>query len=146
MQHREYKEQVAVFEWAKAQSGKHPLLKLLHAPAPIGVKLTELQAARAKAAGYTAGMPDLFLPCPRVKMYEEMTRDELNNLDNDVIWYHGLFIELKAPANKIQRLAPGKISIKQQNILIKLNELGYYATVSYGWEQARDTIKWYLGI
>lgn len=117
MQHIEDNEQILLFKWARAQSGKYPELELLH-HIPNGGKRDAREAARFKQMGVKAGVPDIFLPVPRGG-------------------YHGLYIEMKAPR--------GKLSDNQRQWLERLSELGYAACVCFGFEQARDDILKYLG-
>ena len=75
---REEREQIAIFKWAEMQKG----LSLLH-HIPNGGKRGKVEAARLKAAGVKAGIPDICLPIPR------------NG-------YGALYIELKAPSDKLK--------------------------------------------
>lgn len=67
--------------------------------------------------GMKPGVPDICLPVARGK-------------------YHGLYIELKAKG--------GRLSPDQREWQLSLLEEGYCAAVCYGFEQARETIEWYL--
>lgn len=80
MQHIEDNEQMILIRWAQFESGRHPELSLLF-HVPNGGKRSKVEAARFKAMGVQAGVPDLFLPVPRGA-------------------YHGLFIEMKAPKGR----------------------------------------------
>lgn len=111
MQHLEYHEQAAVFEWAFYQSKKYPCLKFLHA-STAGEKFANAkQASRAKKAGMRAGVPDIFLPYPNGE-------------------YAGLFIEMKRKIIKGQ--SKPTLSTEQKVWLDYLNEAGYKAIVCYG--------------
>lgn len=68
--------------------------------------------------GTKAGFPDLFLCIARGG-------------------YHGLFIELKT--------VKGKPTALQQTWLNRLNKQGYKAVVCYGFDEAKEAIKGYLG-
>lgn len=109
-------EQITLFRWTAFMESKMPELKLLF-HIPNGGKRGKAEAARFKAAGVKAGIPDLFLPVPRGK-------------------YAGLFIELKKQG--------GRLSINQKIWINNLERQGYCARVCYGWEQAAETIQKYL--
>ena len=59
----EEQEQVALFKWAKLQENVYPALRLLY-HIPNGGKRDKVTAARLKAAGVKAGVPDICLPVP----------------------------------------------------------------------------------
>ena len=116
----ESSQQIALFIWSALPEvrAKYPELKwLFHIP--NGGSRNNIEAARLKAQGVKAGVPDLMLPVKRS------------------LGYGGLFIELKK--------MKGIVSQKQKYWLDYLHCYGeYFATVCYGWEQARDVIIWYL--
>ncbi len=85
---------------------------------PNGGKRQFLEAKKFKAMGVKAGFPDLFLCIAK------------NG-------YHGLFIELKTQK--------GKPTALQQTWLNRLNGQGYKAVVCYGFDEAKEAIKGYLG-
>ena len=116
---KEDAEQATLMSWASMQTWKHPELALLF-HIPNGGKRNAAEAARFKAQGVKAGVPDLFLPVAR----------------NDK---HGLFIELK-------RREGGKVSENQNQWLKDLEEQGYECHVCKGWEAAAEVIKEYMGI
>ena len=103
MQHIEDNEQMILIRWAQFESGRHPELSLLF-HVPNGGKRSKVEAARFKAMGVQAGVPDLFLPVPRGA-------------------YHGLFIEMKAPK--------GRTSNAQNTWIEKLKSNGYAVKVCY---------------
>lgn len=113
----EAEEQGLLFRWAEIARGRYPALDLLF-HIPNGGKRGKSEAARFKAEGVKAGVPDLFLPVPRGKA-------------------HGLFIELK-------RRKGGRVSKEQAIWTISLQAQGYRAEVAKGWEEARDIIIEYL--
>ena len=113
----EGQEQATLFSWAAMKSWKYPELKLLF-HVPNGGSRGKVEAARFKAEGVKAGVPDLFLPVARG------------------IW-HGLFIELK-------RQKGGRVSEAQQKWLYALTRQGFYATVACGWQEAAALIEEYL--
>ena len=110
-------EQTCLFRWAAYSLGAHPELKLLHA-IPNGGKRSKSEAARMKAAGVKAGVPDMFLPVARGGS-------------------HGLYIELK-------RIKSGRVSAEQLAWMDELTREGYTCAVCHGWEEARKVIQTYL--
>ena len=114
---KEGEEQARLFSWAGMVSHRYPELRLMF-HVPNGGARNKTEAARFKAEGVKAGVPDIFLPVPR---YE----------------YHGLFIELK-------RLDGGRVSPEQKAWLEDLNSKGYKAVIAYGWEDASQRILDYL--
>ena len=114
--HPEDEEQQALFQWAQWMSGRYPELELLF-HIPNGGKRNKAEAARMKAGGVRAGVPDLCLPVARGG-------------------FHGLYIELKA--------GKGTASQKQKEWIGKLTAQGYRALVLTGWEAASRAIEDYL--
>ena len=112
----EHVEQVALFNWADFQRLKMPELQLLHA-IPNGGKRDRITAARLKAEGVRAGVPDIFLPVAREP-------------------WHGLYIELKTRR--------GRVTEHQKRWIVGLREQGYMAAVCRGWHPASALIKAYL--
>ena len=110
-------EQAQLFAWAAYASGKYPELDLMH-HIPNGGKRSKAEAARFKAQGVKAGVPDIFLPCPKGG-------------------YHGLYIELK-------RVKGGRVSAAQEEFIAALRLQGYRVEVCFGMEQAREVILEYL--
>lgn len=110
-------EQTCLFRWAAYSLGAYPELKLLHA-IPNGGKRSKSEAARMKAAGVKAGVPDMFLPVARGGS-------------------HGLYIELK-------RIKGGRVSAEQLAWMEELTREGYTCAVCHGWEEARKVIQTYL--
>ncbi len=114
----EHQEQAALFEWAAWNSPRVPALKLLYA-IPNGGKRDKATAAKLKAEGVKAGVPDICLPIARRG-------------------YHGFYIELKIGMNR-----PTKDQLAWLEAL-KLE--GYMTDVSYGWQEAAHKIIRYLGL
>ena len=110
-------EQAHIFAWAAWASGKYPELDLMH-HIPNGGKRSKSEAARFKAQGVKAGVPDIFLPCARGG-------------------YHGLYIELK-------RTKGGKLSAVQKEWIDALRGQDYKVIVCYGFDEAREVIISYL--
>ena len=71
----EHDEQVALFQWAKLNEDRYPELAMLYAN-PLGGKRPRRTAARMKAEGAKAGVPDITLPVARCG-------------------FHGMYIEMK---------------------------------------------------
>lgn len=112
----EAQEQTYLFNWIAFARNKTPELDLLY-HVPNGGSRDKREAARLKAQGVRAGVPDLCLPVP-------------------TSMYHGLYIELKFGRNK-----PSEEQVKW---LEALKRQGYKTAVCYGWEEAKDTILNYL--
>ncbi|HAC16943.1 MAG TPA: VRR-NUC domain-containing protein [Bacteroidetes bacterium] len=116
MNNPEHLEQVALFQWASLNDERIPELKLMF-HIPNGGHRHKAVAAKMKAEGVKAGVPDILLACPR---------------DG----FHGLFIEMKAGKNR---------TTKSQNEWIqRLLGVGYLAVVCYGFEEAKKEIMDYL--
>ena len=90
---------------------------------PNGGRRNKREAARLKAQGVTAGVPDLFLHIP------------LNGLG-------GLWLEMKRPGGDGH--TKGRLTPAQANKIEQLNALGYAADVVYGATDAIDSITGYL--
>lgn len=112
-------EQTCLFRWAAHESEKAEELLLLHA-IPNGGLRSKSEAARMKAAGVKAGVPDMFLP---------VARDGC----------HGLYIELK-------RREGGRVSSDQVEWMEALQRQGYCCVLARGWEMAAEAICDYLGL
>jgi hypothetical protein len=113
----EHTEQCALFEWAAWNQSKDAALNMLYA-VPNGGKRDKATAAKLKAEGVKAGVPDVVLPVARMG-------------------YHGFYLELKIGKNKT--------SIEQDVWLTALKAEGYLVDVSYGWQEAAHKIARYLG-
>lgn len=116
MRQLEHLSQVALFRWAEYQQNARPELALLFA-IPNGGHRHKATAAKLKAEGVKAGVPDICLPVARGE-------------------YHGLWIEMKAGRNK--PTAP------QVQWHMRLSQQGHRVAVCYRWEAARDVIEEYL--
>lgn len=114
---REDAEQATLMSWAAMQKGKYPELELLF-HIPNGGRRNAAEAARFKAEGVKAGVPDLFLPVAR------------NGL-------HGLWIEMK-------RREGGRVSEHQSEWIERLRVQGYAVEVCYGWQEASKVLTEYL--
>ncbi len=113
----EHAEQVALFKWAEFAAARWPELTLMHA-IPNGGHRSKITAARLKAEGVRAGVPDICLPVARGG-------------------WHGLYIEMKTRI--------GRQSKDQRRWVIALRAQTYRAEVCRGWVAARAVIEEYLG-
>jgi len=112
-------EQAKVIAWARANERNYPFLWMLHSSLN-GVKLSKMQAGKAKASGMLSGVPDLFLPVPRGSFF-------------------GLYIEMKN--------ATGRIMPNQSRYLKAVSDFGYSAVVCYSAIEAIKTIEnYYFGL
>ena len=114
----EDEEQATLLSWCRMNLWRWPELDLIF-HIPNGGARSKTEAARFKAEGVKAGVPDLFLPVPRDT-------------------FHGLFIELK-------RLRGGRVSDEQKTWIAALQAQGYRVEVCKGWKSAADVIRDYLG-
>jgi hypothetical protein len=115
----EHEHQKSLFTWAAYNVRRAPELDLMYA-IPNAGKRTVRQGAYMKAEGLKAGVPDICLPVARQG-------------------YSALYIELKQPKK-------GRMSDAQTEWQEKLSANGNLAVTCYGWEEARDTVKRYLGL
>lgn len=109
-------EQELIIDWAKRTECTWPEIALLH-HIPNGGQRNKAVAAKLKAEGVKAGVPDLCLPVPRGR-------------------YHGMYIELKAQG--------GRPTQEQKAWIAALTEQGYAAQICVGFEEAKETIEQYL--
>jgi hypothetical protein len=116
MKSSEHAEQKALFQWLALNARKDPDLALTFA-IPNGGHRHIVVAAKLKAEGVRAGVPDVFLPVSRGDK-------------------HGIFIELKHGKNK---LTPEQVWWQK-----RLLASGYQVVTAYGWEQAAWAILDYL--
>jgi len=84
---------------------------------PNGGHRNKATAARLKAAGVKAGVPDVVLPAPKGV-------------------YHGLYIEMK--------VKPNTPTDNQKEWLTYLKSVGYQTAVCYSYEEAIKVIVAYL--
>ena len=108
-------EQENVIKWARDNEKTYPFLWMLHSSLN-GVRLSKIQAGKAKASGMLSGVPDLFLPVPRGS-------------------FCGLYIEMKS--------ATGRIMPSQSRYLSAVSDFGYSAVVCYSANEAIKTIENY---
>lgn len=105
-------EQMCLFRWADAQSGKYPELSLMY-HIPNGGKRGKAEAGRFRAMGVKSGVPDIFLPI----------KGTTYNFDCPYeVHYSGLYIELK-------RQRGGTVSAAQKQWIASLRDAGYAVEV-----------------
>lgn len=109
-------EQMGVIDWANWNINRFPELKLLF-HVPNGGKRNATEAARFKAMGVKAGVPDLCLPVPRGG-------------------YAGLYIEMKYGKN-----TP---TDKQKEWIKDLKEQGYKVEICWEGKEATRLLEEYL--
>lgn len=114
MKRSETTEQIALFDWARANEAFIPELKLLHHVPNEGKRSN---GPVLKAAGLKTGVPDLCLPVARGD-------------------FHGLYIEMK--------FGSGRTTKAQEEFMSMLQTQGYKTAVAYGADQAREIIRHYL--
>ena len=120
--------QKAVFAWAALNLDKYPMLAYMHA-IPNGGRRDAITAARMKAEGVKSGVPDIFLPWPKVD----------SRIDNkESVGVHGLYIEMK--------IKGGKISDNQKRFIDYLNNNNYKVVICYNWQSAIESIESYLNV
>jgi hypothetical protein len=117
VQTSEHREQATLFQWAELARARWPELALMYA-IPNGGHRHKAVAARMKAEGVKAGVPDICLPAPRGR-------------------WHGLYIEMKTRT--------GRASKAQKAWLRALQAQGYRVAICRDWEAARALIVDYLG-
>lgn len=115
----ERKHQEWLVQWFRLQ---YP--DLLIVASANGGKRDIREAVNLKKAGVLAGFPD-------VQVFKACRG------------FNGLLIELKDPGSTTR--IKGKVSMLQKIVLNKLNAQGYHACVCWGFEAARDVVRWYLG-
>lgn len=98
-----------------------------------GGKRSKSEAARFRAMGVKAGVPDIFLPVGIQKL-DSVDRGQYTIIR---IKYNGLYIELK-------RQRGGTVSAAQKQWISDLRTAGYAVEVCKGWEAAAAVITDYL--
>jgi hypothetical protein len=119
----EHYEQVAVIDWCFHNTYRYPELDLIFA-VPNGAmlgggKVGAMRMKYLKAEGLRPGVCDLMLPVPRGI-------------------YHGAFFEIKT--------LTGKVSENQEQFIKSVEELGYFAPVCWGADDAINNIQYYMEI
>lgn len=114
----EHTEQVTLMKWWALAHKLFGISEQLLFAIPNGGQRNLLVAAKLKAEGVRAGVPDLFLAARRSG-------------------FGGLFIEMKKPKG-------GRVSDNQKTMITLLEEQGYKAIVCKGWIEAKQHIENYL--
>lgn len=121
-------EQMHLMRWAGIMMDYHrnepawqALDLLFHIP--NGGARSKAEGGIFKGMGVKAGVPDLFLPLPRLS-------------DDIMRTYCGLFIEMKAE--------DGKLSAAQRQWLQRLSRKGYACAVCRGADEAKEVITEYI--
>ncbi len=112
----EHVEAVTLMRVVRLHEAKHPQLRMLFA-VPNGGDRNKIVAAKMKAEGIKAGVPDYLLPVSRGR-------------------FRGLAIELKSMT--------GYASREQKQWIADLRACGWRAEVCRGWESAWDVIRQYV--
>lgn len=112
MKQSEHDLQTACVNWFRYQ---YP--KLLIYSIPNGGQRNAIVAAKLKAEGVLAGVPDLHVPVAVGK-------------------YHGMYVEMKVGRNKPTE--------NQLNVMAKLQEQGYYCAVCNSFDNFMATVNGYL--
>ena len=117
----EHGEQVTLFQWVDMMSKFHPMLLTMYA-IPNGGMRNKVVAAKLKAEGVKAGMPDMHLPVA-------------------CSGYTGLYIELKVKnGNGVYNKESNEQCVKR----MQLNKVGNLSVVVFGYLDAIDMITDYM--
>jgi hypothetical protein len=114
----EHNEQVNLMKWWALACHSFGVDERLLFAIPNGGERNVIVAARLKAEGVRAGVPDLFLAYGTDK-------------------FNGLFIEMK-------KTKGGRVSDSQKTYLELLQKRGFCAVVCNGWMEAKREIERYL--
>jgi hypothetical protein len=124
---KEWREQEALFTWARLYERVEPRLALLH-HIGNGEKRPAATAAKLHKMGVKPHIPDNFLPVATRHYFESGDRWEA---------YHGCYIELK-------RLLGGDDGRAQLALHERLRAQGYNVVIRLGWIAAAEHLCWYL--
>jgi VRR-NUC domain-containing protein len=116
----EAQEQMALIQWAHT----HPICRDYLIAIPNGGSRHPREAANLKRQGVRAGVSDLFLAYPVIGPWPQINA--------------GLWIELK-------RRSKARVTDEQVTWIDRMNAIGYFAIVAFGWEEAKRMILSYLG-
>ncbi len=109
---------------------KHQYPKILFTSESSGLRVSIQQAKLLKKMRSCAGLPDLWILEPRKN-------------------YYGMFLELKKEGTTIYKkngdIRADKHLQEQEEILHQLQQKGYFATFSIGYEETKALIDYYLG-
>ena len=129
MRQDEHELQKACVNWFGYQ---YPQYKDLLIAIPNGGKRHVKTAAKLKAEGVKAGVPDLFLAAPVGYKVEANGRKIIEHLSA------GLWIEMKTEK--------GVVRDSQKKYLDRLSEFGYSTVVCRSFEEFTKSIETYLGL
>ena len=129
MRQDEHELQKACVNWFGYQ---YPHLKDLLIAIPNGGKRHVKTAAKLKAEGVKAGVPDLFLAAPVGYKVEANGRKIIEHLSA------GFWIEMKTEK--------GVVRDSQKKYLDRLSEFGYSTVVCRSFEEFTKSIETYLGL
>lgn len=118
MAQSEHDEQKTLIKWWDYAALSYDVPACLLFSVPNAAKRTLAVASMMRAEGLRAGVPDLFLACPKPP-------------------WSGLFIEMK-------RSSGGVLSDNQKTMIQILQGQGYAVKVCHGWLEARTTIIAYM--
>lgn len=121
MTDHEHAQQSALFQQISLSLATYPELALAFA-IPNGGQRNKITAAKMKAEGTKAGIPDIFLPVARQGC-------------------HGLWVEMKATYPNGKR---GTTSPEQRRWIKALADQGYRVVVCYDWQEAYQVMVEYL--
>lgn len=132
----EFTLQCQVVEYIKMQYPK----VLFKANFADGIKLSIGQAMKLKRAGSSRAWPDIFIAEPK----------KILHLDPpDVVFYSGLFLELKKDGTKLYKKnsffeCQTDHLARQNDVLCGLRKKGYVAKFAVGFGEAKRVIDWYM--
>lgn len=112
MRDKEHQLQVSCVNWFRLQHRGQLIYAI-----PNGGQRNKIVAAKLKAEGVTAGVPDIHIP-----------------LANR--FYHGLYIELK--------VKPNSPTISQKEMMFQLHANGYKCSVCYSLEEFMSVVNEYM--
>lgn len=117
---------------------KYPVFATIH-HIPNGGARSASQGARLKASGVRAGVWDILVPFPRVKVIPGVFKGG----SGGYTLCGGLYVEMKAPA--LRKKGDDALTDAQKAFRAALSD-NYAFTVAFDWLQAVDAILGYLGI
>lgn len=125
MRQLESEHQIAYFKRLALIANTDSRLSWIYA-VPNGGFRNARTAKQLKAEGVKAGVPDICIPIPSGS-------------------FHGAYIEMKRPENKLLKITKGDTSKEQKQYISYLRQAGYAVAVCYGWEEAVSFTNDYLG-
>lgn len=104
----------------------YPALNDLFFHIPNEGKRTPWEGSKLKMMGMKRGMLDIHLDKPSTA--------------KNGIFYYGLRIEMKPAKQDCKSM----VTPEQRHTIQRMNEVGYFACVCYGFQEFKDTVQWYL--